>query len=178
MGQMKWTQAVNYRSHFIWCHLVCQTSLILVLITRLANVVGWLCRHQVPAQFLACFHSCPSGMGKRCGRAKVRKFLGHNEDSLIGEGKLHVQAKQNKKFNHCLPPAGRCSFSHFLGNRTSAHIMGRQFGKTNTITMNIFVPSSFHEDVIWYGLSQLCPFPAYSLAVGKKAPSYAGIAQQ
>lgn len=86
-------------------------------------------RHQVPAQFLACFLTSPSVMGKRLGRAKVRKFLGHNEDSIIGKAKLHVQAEQNKEFKHCLPPAGRYLFSHFLGNRASAHIMNGYLGR-------------------------------------------------
>lgn len=46
------------------------------------------------------------GMGKRARKAKVTKLVGLNKDSLLGETKIHMQAKEKI---HYFPSAARCS---------------------------------------------------------------------
>jgi len=50
--------------------------------------------------------SAPHSCLLRIGRVKVRKLTGWDKDSLVGKQK---PCKQNKKFIHYFPSAGRCS---------------------------------------------------------------------
>lgn len=54
-------------------------------------------------------HTPTSRIGKRIGRAKVRKIIWLRQEQLNWEAKdIHTQAKQKKQLFHCFPLAGRC----------------------------------------------------------------------
>lgn len=50
----------------------------------------------------------PSWIGERIRKAKAKKPISQDKESLIGEAKICAKAKQNKKFVHHFPSAGRC----------------------------------------------------------------------
>lgn len=59
-----------------------------------------------PSQWLT---DCPhSGAEERIRRVRAGKLVGCDEDTLMSEAKLCMQAKQNTEFIHYFSSAGRC----------------------------------------------------------------------
>ena len=71
------------------------------------TMVTWSQQAANTTQLLPYFP--PGGMGEWIGRAKVRKLMDQDKDSLKGKAKLHMQAKQSKESIHHFPSADKCS---------------------------------------------------------------------
>lgn len=158
MGQMKWTQVVNGRLHFIWCHSVCQTSLILVLITRLANVVGW--PWYAPS---ACPVSCllpylSQWDREKMWKSKSEKILGPHWRQFNRWSKAACASKAT--WVHLLLPIGRQRFSCLPESKASVHIASIWEEKCCN-PMGIFHYFSFpwvftaEHNIAWHGICLL-----------------------
>lgn len=64
--------------------------------------------------------------GREYWKGKSKKIQENwDNDSLIGEVKLCIEAEQNKEFIHHFPPAGRCPASCWQGHSMCNHYLGR-----------------------------------------------------
>ena len=132
-------------------------------------VMGFISK--APTQLLA--HSlAPVGWGKRMTKAKTRKLMSWDKDSLIGEAKLHMWAKQNK---HSLLPTVRQKFCYLLN--AGLH----QARTPNMLSSSSFPPLFIVEHtIVWSGISLwsvrvICPSYVPSQTLALTQPTHWGM---
>ena len=108
----------------------------------------WL---QVRPHPVACSLPC-SGMGERIRRAKVKKLVGQDKDSLIGKAKAAHTSKANQGIHSPLP-IGRQAFSHLQESGAPPCVMVTWEDKCHHSKHSSLPPALYAEhDVIWCGI--------------------------